>query len=108
MRIYGDVTSRIKRNLTKLCRPTYGCQAYCLTGSMSKGSPVKQSDTSCASERIRYVANYVCLNIAQDANEIVHLAHFLSSTDASTLGSTGGVIFFYLDGGGELWKFLRF
>ena len=26
--------------------------------------PVKQSDTSCASERIRYVTNYVCLNVA--------------------------------------------
>ena len=49
--------------------------------------PVKQSNTSCASERIRYVTNYVCLNVAQHANKTVHLAHFLLATDASTPGS---------------------
>ena len=46
----------------------------------------KQSDTSCASEWIRYVTNYVCLNVAKDTNKTVHLAHFLSVTDASTPG----------------------
>ena len=58
-----------------------------LSGLLLNRVPVKQSDTSCASERIQYVANYVCLNVAQNANETVHLAHFLSGTDASTLGS---------------------
>ena len=44
---------------------------------------VKQSDTSCASEWIRYVTS---LNVAKDTNKTVHLAHFLSATDASTPG----------------------
>ena len=46
-----------------------------------------QAKSSCASERIRYVTNYVCLKVAWHANKSVHLAHFLSTTDASTLGS---------------------
>ena len=44
---------------------------------------VKQSDTSCESEWIRYVTS---INVAKDANKTVHLAHFLSATDASTPG----------------------
>ena len=48
--------------------------------------PVKQSDTSCASEWIRYVTNYACLNVAKDTNKTIHLAHFLSATDARTPG----------------------
>ena len=48
---------------------------------------VKQSDTSCASERIRYVTNYVFLNVAYHANKTVNLAQFLLATDASTPGS---------------------
>ena len=58
-----------------------------LSGLLLNRVPVKQSDTSCASERIRYITNYVCLNVAKDANETVHLAHFLSATDANTPGS---------------------
>ena len=73
---------RVKRNLRKKCRLTCGRQAYCLTEC-----PVKLGDTSCAYERIGYATNYVCLNVHQDANEAVHLPHFLSATDASTLGS---------------------
>ena len=58
-----------------------------LSGLLLNRVPVKQSDTSSAFKRIRYVANYVCLNVALDENETVHLAHFLSATDASTLDS---------------------
>ena len=32
------------------------------------------------------ICNYVCLNVAKDTNKTVHLAHFLSATDASTPG----------------------
>ena len=40
-----------------------------LSGLLLNSVPVKQSDTSCASERIRYVTNCVCLHVALDANE---------------------------------------
>ena len=48
-----------------------GCQAYCLIGCS-----VKQSDTSCGSDRIGYVINYICLNLPRDANEAVHFHTF--------------------------------
>ena len=51
-----------------------------LSGLLLSRAPVKQSDTSCAYEWIPYIVNCVCLNVARDANETVHLAHFLSAT----------------------------
>ena len=35
-----------------------------LSGLLLNRVPVKQSDTSCASERIRYLTDYVSLNVA--------------------------------------------